>query len=283
MPPPNTDSGLCSCGVSNDLHGYHRINCKHFAGKAWKSAHDTVQEAIAYELRRVSLSVVEQDAQLRRNFSHLTSNKRGDLAVNAQNTDLRLIASGQVPRADFILDIKLVAMVNGQGAWTGTFNAQTGQYSNNVLAQAEKTKCNKHEAHYAAIGFGFAPVVGSCFGGLGTSALRLLMALASLELRHHDAYRARTGLDPLADPSARSQFRMLCFRQSSARVGFALAKATVKRLLATPSLPFQPSFLRIPLGLNRPGPADFVPHAFILPCPSPLPSLPSPFPSPSTP
>ncbi len=48
------------------------------------------------------------------------------------------------------------------------------------------------------------------------------MALA-LELRHHDAYRARTGLDPLADQSARSQFQTLCFRQSSARLGFALA------------------------------------------------------------
>jgi hypothetical protein len=38
------------------------------------------------------------------------------------------------------------------------------------------------------------------------------------------------------DPSARAQYQ-LYFRQSSVRIGPALAKATVQRLLATPSLP----------------------------------------------
>ena len=40
------------------------------------------------------------------------------------------------------------------------------------------------------------------------------------------------GLDPLVDPSACAQYRQPCFRQSSARVGHDMAKATVMRLLA---------------------------------------------------
>ncbi len=47
-----------------------------------------------------------------------------------------------------------------------------------------------------------------------------------LEPCQHEPY-------PLTDASARSQFRALYLRQSSARVGHALAKASVKRLLAS--------------------------------------------------
>ena len=44
--------------------------------------------------------------------------------------------------------------------------------------------------------------------------------------------------DPIKDPSERSQFRALCFRHSSARIGHALAKASVRPCtLAARALP----------------------------------------------
>ena len=46
-------------------------------------------------------------------------------------------------------------------------------------------------------------------------------------------------LSPL-DPSARSQFRALSYRQISSRIGQAVAKASVRRLLGIPRLPMPP-------------------------------------------
>ena len=67
---------------------------------------------------------------------------------------------------------------------------------------------------------------------------------------------ARPGLPQLLDPSARSQFRALCYRRISSRAGHAVAKAAVVRLLGVPSLPV-PIFLpRAALAGNCPGPAD---------------------------
>ena len=70
-------------------------------------------------------------------------------------------------------------------------------------------------------------------GGLVASA-RIICAC---ELAQHDDLQ---GLDPLMDPSARAQYRHHCFRQSSARLGHAIAKATVMRLLPCPSHPPAP-------------------------------------------
>ena len=61
------------------------------------------------------------------------------------------------------------------------------------------------------------------------------------------------------DPSACPQYRKLCFRQSSARCGRAIAKATVMLLLATPSLPNLDSPSRAYFARYRPGPADSLP------------------------
>ena len=206
---------------------------------------------------------MDNDAQLRHRHSHLTSQKRGDMAINAQVTDLQVLLPDHAPVSQFIVDVNLCAMVNSNGIWGGSYNARTGHFDNHTLVHKAHAKHTKHAAHYANIGYGFVAFVASCFGVLGPSAARLLMALASLELRQHDAFRARTGLDPLVEESARSQFRALCFRQSSARLGHALAKATVKRLLASPSLPLPSPPDRSVLARNRPGPADFlspVPH-----------------------
>jgi hypothetical protein len=109
------------------------------------------------------------------------------------------------------------------------------------------------------------PFVASCFGRLGLTAIRFLAALAQLELERHDQWLATQGLDPLVDPSvtvrAQLEYRQLCFRHSSApsRLGHALAKATVMRLLATPSLPSSTTPSRVYLARNRPGQADSLP------------------------
>ncbi len=59
----------------------------------------------------------------------------------------------------------------------------TGKFDNNSLHQAEEQKYSKHELPYAAARFSFFPFVGSCFGTLGTSAVRYLWSLAWLNAR----------------------------------------------------------------------------------------------------
>jgi hypothetical protein len=67
-------------------------------------------------------------------------------------------------------------------------------------------------------------------GSFGPTAFRCIFSLADLETRQHESLLARQGLPPL-DPSACSQFRAICYRQSSAHIGHAVAKASVMRLL----------------------------------------------------
>ena len=95
------------------------------------------------------------------------------------------------------------------------------------MVQQEQIKINKHAAFYSPIGYAFFPFVVSCFGSFGPTAVRCLFSLADLELQKHDSFLARQGLDPTKDHSARSQFRALCYRQISARLGHAVAKASV--------------------------------------------------------
>ncbi len=58
------------------------------------------------------------------------------------------------------------------------------------------------------------------------------------------------------DPSARSQYRAISYRQISARIGLAVAKASVMRLLGIPRLPPPSSVPRSLLARNCPGLAD---------------------------
>jgi hypothetical protein len=285
LPPINTYTQCFPCGAPVDLYavyGFHCLNCKRGAVPAFKRGHDTVQ--LAYELRRLNLSVVSQDTKLRQQFSHLTSKKRGALAVDAEYTHFRLLTPGQIPRDKFILDVSITTTVNGRAQWWGFFNRETNRYDNHTLAQKQTAKFTKHGHHYAWIGFAFVP--SSSYGTFGPTTVRLLMGLANEELRQHDSYQTQVGLDPLVDPSARAQFRARCYRQSSARIGHALAKATVKRLLATLSVPIPSPLPRSLAARNRPGPADFVTICVPFPTPSllttlfPLPCLVSAFLSP---
>ncbi len=95
--------------------------------------------------------------------------------------------------------------------------------------------------------------------------------------------RASSGLDPLPDESARSQFRVLCFRQSSARIGHAITSASVHFLsftlsLLTTWLEIVLAWLILPLisypglFLSRSFPILF-PIPFLCPLPLSFPSL----------
>ena len=76
-----------------------------------------------------------------------------------------------------------------------------------------------------------------------------LFSLADLELWQHD-------LDPMKDPSACSQYCALRYRQISARMGHAVAKASIMRLLGLPRLPVSHPVPRSILARNCPGPLD---------------------------
>ena len=85
----------------------------------------------------------------------------------------------------------------------------------------------------SGIGFAFFAFVVSCFGSFGPTvhtAVSCIFSLADLEMRQHESLLASQGLPPM-DPSARSQFRAICYRQTSARICHAVAKASVMRLL----------------------------------------------------
>ena len=92
-----------------------RLNCKQNAGRANRSAHDIVQPALKKELQRLSRSVVDDDAELRARYSHLTSKKRGDLAITSFSYWQLYDPVSRRPRSDFIAHVKMVSLVNSRG------------------------------------------------------------------------------------------------------------------------------------------------------------------------
>jgi hypothetical protein len=249
-------ASACPCGLQHDFFGYHRLNCKQNAGRANRAAHDLVQMALKKEFQRLGLSVVDNDHDMRQRFAHLSSQKRGDLAILSTSNYLIYDQISCQPRSQAIADIKMVSLVNSQGTWSPAISRHKNKLENPSLVQQEHIKDRKHAAFYAPLGFSFFAFVVSCFGSLGPTAVRCLFSLADLELRQHDSSLARQGLPPLSDPSARSQFRAIAYRQISARIGIAVAKASVMRLLGVPRLPLPPFLPRAALARNRPGPAD---------------------------
>ena len=84
------------------------------AGKAFKPAHEVVVHTLQGELQRTGFRTVVNDNDLEANHSHLTSKKRGDIAIFS-NSDFRFY--DPISR-DAIADIKMVSLVNSQGTWT---------------------------------------------------------------------------------------------------------------------------------------------------------------------
>jgi hypothetical protein len=114
-------------------------------------------------------------------------------------------------------------------------NARDNQHNNPGKFATEQTKCRKHELAYSHTGYWFVVFIRSCFLALEPSAIRYQSVLEILELRQHERLRTQQGLDP-SDDSERVQYRVNCFRSSSARIADAIAKAIVMRLAGTPSL-----------------------------------------------
>ena len=257
IPPLPDSASVCPCGQHHDFHGYHRLNCKQNAGRANRAAHDLVQLALKKEFQRLNIQVVDNDREMRQRYAHLSSQKRGDLAILSSSSSYLIYDQvSRQPRSEAIADVKMVSLVNSVGTWTQAKSRTKDKIENPGLILQEQIKNRKHADFYAPIGFAFFPFVVSCFGSFGPTAVRCLFSLADLELRRHDTQLARQGLSPLLDPSARSQFRAICYRQISARIGQAVDKATVMRLLGVPRLPL-PLFLpRTAFAWNRPGPAD---------------------------
>ncbi len=78
---PADSVSSCPCCHTHDFHGNHGLNCKHHTGRANRAAHDLVQQALKRELQLLSLHVVGNDNDKCQQFSHLSSQKRGDLAI----------------------------------------------------------------------------------------------------------------------------------------------------------------------------------------------------------
>ena len=68
-------------------------------------------------------------------------------------------------------------MVSAQRSWTPAFNPSTGAEDNRGQSHMERNKIQKHAPFDANISYAFPPFLGSSFGGLGDSALMLLMGL----------------------------------------------------------------------------------------------------------
>jgi hypothetical protein len=255
IPVPVDSVSACPCGHTHDFHGYHRLNCKHHAGRANRAAHDLVQQALKREFQRLGIQVVDNDNDMRQRFSHLSSQKRGDLAILSARDYLIYDQISKQPLSQAIADVKMVSLVNSQGTWTQATSRHKDKIENPGLILQEKIKNQKHAAFYSPIGFAFFPFVVSCFGSFGPTAVRCLYSLADLELRQHEAFLGSQNLAPM-DPSARSQYRAISYRQISARIGLAVAKASVMRLLGIPRLPSPSAVPRSLLARNCPGPAD---------------------------
>ena len=234
------------------------LNCKEWAGRSWAKGHDAVVQAVAYEAKRLNQPVVDIDTA-KKKFTHHRSGKRADLLVRSTDIEITDRAKGSgLARTQFVLDVKVIAMVNGKGSWQETWNSDKAKFENPGLLQAEAQKYRKHEVPYASAGYSFFPFVGSCFGALGPSAIRYLWSLSWLEQRQNALTRRLQGLDPL-DDTARAQFRAQCFRYSSARIGAVLAKATVMRLSGAPSMPVSLPIPAAQLARNNLGVADLQP------------------------
>ena len=131
-----------------------------------------VVTALAFESRRLALSVVDLDAAMLRQCTHVNSQARGDILVRATDVEITDRVQGQgCSRKQFVLDVKTVAMVDGNGNWGERWNTDTNKYVNPGMLDAEQAKYRKHEAQYAHTGYSFVAFVCSSFGALGPSAI----------------------------------------------------------------------------------------------------------------
>ena len=108
---------MCSCGQPRDWYGYHRLNRKLHAGHAFRAANDVIQNQLARELRHLSLLIRDNDTDMRHCHSHLTTQKRGDIAlIGTPASPTVYDPLSRLYRSDIIVDVKLMSMVSGLDA-----------------------------------------------------------------------------------------------------------------------------------------------------------------------
>jgi hypothetical protein len=151
IPGLSLSSPVCPCGLQHDFHGYLRLSCKQNVCRANQAAHDLVQRALKYEFQSLNLSVVDNDYDMRQRFAHLSSQKRGDLAILSTSPYLIYDQVSRQPRSQAIADIKMVSLVNSESLGTAISRFKN-KVENPTLVQQEKIKDSKHAYFYASIG-----------------------------------------------------------------------------------------------------------------------------------
>ena len=112
--------------------------------------------ALGFENRQLGLSVVDIDAAMHRQCTHHNSQARGDILVRTTELEITDKAQGHYSaRKQFLIDVKMVAMVDSAGALRDGWNATMNQHDNPGLVNAEQTKYWKHEMAYAHKGCSF--------------------------------------------------------------------------------------------------------------------------------
>ena len=128
---PLTDFASCNCRAPLPAFGDHQLTCSKWAGRLWKSRHDIVVLALAFEICRLGMGLVDRH---------------------------------QHP--DFIVDVKACAMVTGDGigrpygmltrVCLRTIPLLWALHTANT--QADNEKFRKHDTNYAAVGLAFFPL-----------------------------------------------------------------------------------------------------------------------------
>ena len=140
------DSPICPCRRRHDLLGSHSLNCKQNAGKAHIAAHEAVAKAVKRVFQRTGHKVVDNDPEMRARYFHLTTQKRGDLAILWDSEFQFLDPISRRPWTDAIADVKVVFLVNSHGTWTPAQSPHKDKIENPGLVQQEQIKNHKHTA-----------------------------------------------------------------------------------------------------------------------------------------
>ena len=104
------------CGTISAF-GYHQFNCSKWTGRSWKKVHYIVATALAFEIQRLGSGVVDSDFTMKNDYAHPTSQKRGYIAVNSDGHLQINNAVDRHARSDFIVEVKVCAVVTGDGYW----------------------------------------------------------------------------------------------------------------------------------------------------------------------
>ena len=93
---------------------------------------------LAFEIRRLGMDAVDSDFTMKNDYAHPTSQKRGNIAVTSDGHIQIINAVDRHPRSNFIIDVKVCAMVTGDGGWKARWNVNKTELENHNRTQHEK-------------------------------------------------------------------------------------------------------------------------------------------------